>query len=202
MSVKKKIAISVSVILVVAIIVAVIVIAWVMSGLYFAKTGGKMDGVSYEDTRKVFGDDSLFVDEKYFDDIGFEISSAKYSINFSGRNDTLKNNEITGYEDKAKSYNADYSGEYAVNDDWILTEIVIEYNKKADPAFETDEEYDGYDYNLFCEGQMIHLNVIKDGHRLYIGARFDYVLSEGQLPAGPDTEFAKAFSQSLMDKIV
>ncbi len=80
MSVKKKIAISVSVILVVAIIVAVIVIAWVMSGLYLAKTGGKMDGVSYEDTRKVFGDDSLFVDEKYFDDIGFEISSAKYSM--------------------------------------------------------------------------------------------------------------------------
>ena len=52
MSVKKKIAISVSVILVVAIIVAVIVIAWVMSGLCFAKTGGQMDGVSYEYTRK------------------------------------------------------------------------------------------------------------------------------------------------------
>lgn len=204
MSKKAKIAIGVTTVFAVLAAVTIGIIVWILEGAYYSRSGGVMILRNYEDVRTVFGEDAMYFDKTYLDEIGFEEHASGYSVYFSGRNKTLKENKVTGYEEKADKYLVFYEGRYTVQENLLLKKIYVDYEKDADSNEESmaDREYKGYKYYFDNENGVVHVKAIKNGHILYVAAFFeDLSLEEGEETKLSD-EFISSCAEFLIDKIV
>lgn len=201
MSAKRKVIIAVSVILAAAIIVGGAFLIYIMIEYPYVQKGWALNGISQDDAMTVFGEDSLFVDDAYFDKMNFK--SSLYEINFDGRNKTLKDGIVSGYEKKAVSYGVTYQGEYQVRDNIVLIRVNIDYNKEAESGRieSATREYGGYKYytDVSEKGKMT-LTVIKNGHSLEVFLLFEN--TDGSKDIQLDEQFAESYSKLIMDEII
>lgn len=201
MNTKKKVAITVGVLIAVALIVGGAILINVAMDFPYVQKGWALAGIGYEDAKTVFGEDSLFVDHSFFNEINFE--SSLFQINFNGRNKTLKDGVISGYEEKAVSYGVSYQGKHSVDENIILTIANIVYNKTADSERikSATKEYSKYKYcsDSSEKGNMI-LTVIKNGQSLEVIMFFEN--NDGNKDIQLDDQFVETYSKFIMDKII
>lgn len=191
MTKKKKIAIIVAVVVAVLLIGVFGITYYSLSQFHYYGSGNLP--ASYEEVKLVLGGDGLYVDQAYFESIGFELED-DVTVHFSGRTKTIPEG-ISGYDKKAESYNMEYTGRLDL-DGAAIVRMNVEFDKSTKKyQLFGDWRYGDCSYDVLMIGNAISVRILKDER--FIGVQA-YLEQGAKINAEDMTTFAK----TIMDNIV
>lgn len=171
----KKITIS---ILVFFVVVGIVITAVLLDSCNYTYYDRNCPPFSYEDTRTLFGEDSMFLDEKYITDKGFT-DDYGYEVKFKKKSKTILNDYIvSGYDKKAENYHAMYEGEWEIAQGYLFVHrIHLGYYKNINYDMKGAQEYKDFLYkvdygSIFTRSCL--LLVVRDGHNLRVELSLEY----------------------------
>lgn len=175
MSKGKKITISILVFFVVVGIVITAVLLDLWNYAYYERNRPQF---SYEDTRTLFGEDSMFLDEKFLTDKGFT-DDYGYGVTFKAKSKTLLNDYIvSGYDKKADMYAVTYEGEWEIGQGYLFVDrIDLSYDKNINYDITGAQEYKDFLYKVDYGSPIrrgCKVLVIRDGHTLKVELSLAY----------------------------
>lgn len=201
MSKGKKITIS---ILVFFVAIGIVITAVLLDSCSYAYTERDCPPFSYEDTRTLFGEDSMFLDEKFITDKGF-INDFGYGVTFKAKSKTILNDYIvSGYDKKADRYYATHEGEWEIGQGYFLVDrIDLSYDKNTKNDITGTKEYKDILYKVNFDsisGWGYRVLVIRDGHSLNVELSLTY--NDKVQKSEDENKILNAFVFDIMDNIL
>lgn len=206
MSKGKKITIS---ILVFFVVVGIVITSVLLDSCSYAYYERDCPPFSYEDTRTLFGEDSMFLDEKFITDKGFT-NDFGYGVTFKAKSKTILNDYIvSGYDKKADRYYATYEGEWEIGQGYFLVDrIDLSYDKNTKNDITGTKEYKDFLYKDILykvnfdsiSGWGYRVLVIRDGHSLNVELSLTY--NDKVQKSEDENKILNAFVFDIMDNIL